>query len=113
MELKAYEQAWLDEFRQVLKEKYPGMVEDVVVFDAQDSTLHLPDDTVNVAVKVNDNENRRQLEKDISRLGHRLAVLSDAMPFIVVYSNSEWKQRQESDSLPYRSGGQSIWLTHQ
>ena len=111
LKLRPDEQAWLEEFRQALEKEYVGLVEDMVVFYAQDSTLHLPVDTVNVAVKVKDNDNRRQVEKDISRLGHRLAVLSDAMPFIVVYTNSEWKRRQISDLLPYRNGGQSLWST--
>ena len=111
LKLRPDEQAWLEEFRQALEKEYVGLVEDMVVFYAQDSTLHLPVDTVNVAVKVKDNDNRRQVEKDISRLGHRLAVLSDAMPFIVVYTNSEWKRRQISDLLPYRNGEQSLWST--
>ena len=113
MMLGADEQVWLNEFRQALKEQYAEVVEDLVVFDANDSALQLPDDTVNVMVRVKDNNERRRLEKDISRLGHRLAVLSDAMPFIVVYTHSEWKTRETSGSLPFRNGGQSQWSTHQ
>lgn len=113
MMLDADEQVWLKEFTKALKEQYAEVVEDLVVFDANDSPLQLPEDTINVMVRVKDNDKRRQLEKDIGRLGHRLAVLSDAMPFIVVYTHSEWKMREISGSLPFRNGGQSQWSIHQ
>ena len=111
MELSADEQVWLEEFQHALQENYPGLVEDLVVFDAQDSTLQLPDDTVNVVVRVNDKGNRRQLVNDISRLGYRLAVLSDALPLIWVYTSSEWKQRQQSNVFPLEESGESKWST--
>ena len=44
LKLRPDEQAWLEEFRQALEKEYVGLVEDMVVFYAQDSTLHLPVD---------------------------------------------------------------------
>ena len=111
MELEVYEQAWLDEFRRALKEKYPGSVADVVIFGTEDARSYVPDYAVNTVVilKKGDQDEIR----DIDYLGYYLAAVSDAIPLIWVYTHAEWKHLQQEKRLPYKGSGTSVWLTPQ
>ena len=109
MELKAYEQAWLDEFRQALKEKYPGMVEDVVIFDAEDAMSHVPHYAVNTVVILK--KGGRDEIRDIDYMGYYLSAVSDTIPLIWVYTQAEWKRLQQEMRLPYKGSGISVWST--
>ena len=109
MELKAYEQAWLDEFRQALEEKYPGMVEDVVIFDAEDAMSHVPDYAVNTVVILKKGD--RDEIRDIDYMGYYLSAVSDTIPLIWVYTQAEWKRLQQEMRLPYKGSGISVWST--
>ena len=106
------EKTWISDYRHALRENYPGLVKDLVVFGRADSTTHLPRDrTVNVVVTIKGGNDWRRLVNEISRLGYKLSVLSDVMPLIWVYTVAEWKQRWHDDTLPYDGAGTSAWLT--
>ena len=107
LKLKPDEQHWLEEYRQELRRQYPGVIEDLVVFDAQESDLFIPDYTVNVVVILK--EGNRQTIKEVDSLGYSLSALSDAIPFIWVYTKAEWQQRQQKSLLPYKGNGVAVW----
>lgn len=107
MELKAHEQAWLKEFRQALNEKYPGMVEDVVIFDAEDASSYVPDYAVNTVVILK--KGGQDEIRDIDYLGYYLSAVSDTIPLIWVYTHAEWKRLQQEMRLPYEGSGTSVW----
>lgn len=107
MQLNQDEQAWLEEYRQALQKNYPGLVEDMVVFRADDARSYVPDYAINTVVILK--ECARQTINDIDWLGYHSAGLSDAMPFIWVYNQAEWKQRQRDGKLPYLGDGTSVW----
>ena len=107
MELTADEKAWLDEYRRALQENYPGMVEDVVIFRSEEGRYHLPDYSLNTVVILKKGDSKTI--KDIDFLGHDLSVLSEAIPFVWVFTHSEWKDHQTRGSLPYIGEGTSVW----
>ena len=107
LNLSADEQAWLEEYGQALRQNYPGKVDGLVVFDAQDSDLFISDYTVNVVVILK--EGSRQTLKEVDSLGYDLSALSDAIPFIWVYTKAEWQQRQRKSLLPYKGDGVAVW----
>ena len=107
LKLKPDEEAWLDEYRRALVEKYPGLVEDIVVFRSEDGREYLPDYTLNTVVILK--KGNRKMMKDIDFLGHYLSVLSEAIPFVWVYTRDEWTQHRRNGSLPYRGEGTSVW----
>ncbi len=109
MELNADEQAWLDEYRLALGNKYPGLVEDMVVFRSDEGRFFLPDYALNTVVILKKGD--RQTIKDIDFMGHDLSVLSEAIPFVWVYTRGEWKDLQRDGSLPYKGEGTSVWLS--
>ncbi len=110
LQLKPDEQAWLEEYSQALRQNYPGVVADLVVFDAQESDLFIPDYTVNVVVILK--EGNRQTIKDVDSLGYSLSALSDAIPFIWVYTKAEWQHRRQKSLLPYKGDGVTVWSNH-
>ena len=107
MELSADEQVWLDDYRHALDKRYPGLVDDMVIFRADDARSYVPDYAVNTVVILKECD--RQTRKDIDHLGYHSAGMSNAMPIIWVYSHSEWKQRQHDGMLPYLGDGTSVW----
>ena len=107
LKLKPDEEAWLDEYRRALVEKYPGLVEDMIVFHSGDGRYHLPDYTLNTVVILKGSD--RETQKEIDFLGHHLAVLSETIPFVWVYSQDEWKHHRLKGSLPYNGDGTSVW----
>lgn len=110
LNLKPEEQAWLEEYSQALRQNYPGKVDGLVVFAAQDSDLFIPDYTVNVVVILK--EGSRQTIKEVDSLGYNLSALSDAIPFIWVYTKAEWQHRQQKSLLPYKGKGATAWQPH-
>lgn len=107
MELNADEQAWLDEYRLALHKNYPGLVEDMVIFRSDEARSYVPDYAINAVVVLKKCD--RQTRKAVERLGYDSAGLSDAMPFIWAYDQSEWKQRRSDGSLPYLGDGTPVW----
>ena len=109
LRLNPDEKQWLADYRQALRERYPGLVKDLAVFAGHESRWHTQKDTVNVVVTIKGSSDRRQLVKDLSGLGYHLAGLSDAMPLIRVYTPAEWRRLRRDDALPYIGKGISVW----
>ena len=108
IKLKPDEEAWLNEYRRALEEKYPGMVEDIVIFRSDEAQSYVPDYAINTVVVLQECD--RRTRKDIERLGYHSAGLSDAMPFVSgLIDQSEWKQRRSDGSLPYLGDGTPVW----
>jgi hypothetical protein len=107
LNLNPDEKKWLDEYRQALEREYPGLIEDMVIFRAEDARSYLPEYTLNTVVILK--RGNRQTRKDVDFLGHSLAVLSDAIPFVWVYTRSEWKHHRLNGSLPYKGDAISVW----
>ena len=109
LRLNPDEKQWLADYRQALREQYPGLVKDMAVFAGHESRWHNQQGTVNVVVTIKGGSDRRPLAKDLCGLGYQLAALSDAMPLIRVYTVAEWRQRRRDDTLPYIGPGISVW----
>ena len=99
VKLKPYEQEWLDEYQEALRQKYAGVFDRLFTFDRADSSMPLPDYTVNVVVILKKGD--RQTIRDVGSLGSRLAVLSEAFPFVLAYTEEDWQRRMKEHSLPF------------
>ena len=97
--LKPYEQDWLDEYQEALRQKYAGVFDRLFTFDRADSRIHLPDYTVNVVVILKKGD--RQTIRDIEFMGADLAALSEAFPFILAYTEEDWQCRIKEHRLPF------------
>lgn len=96
MKLTADEQAWLDAYRQALKEQYPGIVERMLIYGSKARGEDHPDSDLDVLLIVKNEANH--LKRPLRRIGYELAATSDAVPSILAYTQDEWDSRRASGS---------------
>ena len=94
MRLSADEQAWLDTYRQALKEQYPGIVERMVIYGSKARGDDHPDSDLDMLLIVKNDAGH--LKRLLRRIGYELAATSDAVPSILAYTQDEWESRRES-----------------
>ncbi len=98
--LQPYDQAWLDEYRAALEQKYPGQFERLFTFSQDESRIIIPDYTVNTVVIIKDGD--RQTVRDIEWIGTSLSALTEAIPVIWVYTEEEWEWCKKDGHLPFQ-----------
>jgi predicted nucleotidyltransferase len=101
MNLTPDEQTWLDAYCQGLAEQFPNLVEEIVVFGSKARGDARPDSDLDILVIVREAD--RITKREVGMIGHRLAVESEAVPSIRVYTREEWSRRQHHDSPLYRA----------
>ena len=101
MKLTADEQVWLDAFRRALAESLPGVIDEVVVYGSKARGDARPESDLDVLVLLRDGD--RQRKRQVRHLGHRLAVTSEAVPSIMVYTREEWATRGRAGSPLHRA----------
>ncbi len=94
MRLTADEQTWLDTYCQALKERYPGVVDRMVIYGSKARGDHHPDSDLDVLLIVKNEAGH--LKRQLRRIGYELAATSDAVPSILAYTQDEWESRRES-----------------
>lgn len=101
MKLTPDEKAWLAAYRSGLAERFPDLVEALVIFGSKARGEAGADSDLDVLVILRRGD--RNTKKDVRRLGHSLAVLSEVVPSIMVFDREEWKLREQTDSPFYRA----------
>src|SRR5919109_3811267 len=96
MRLTADEQAWLDAYRRILKEQYPGIVERMAIYGSKARGDDHPDSDLDVLLIVK-NETAH-LQRQLRRIGYELAATSEAVPSLLAYTQDEWERRKKSGS---------------
>jgi predicted nucleotidyltransferase len=101
MKLTPEEQAWLDVYRKALADRFHGLVEEVLIYGSKARGEDRPDSDLDVLVILRKGD--RNTKKEVRRSGHSLALLSEAVPSIMVYTREEWGLRERGDSPFYRA----------
>ena len=101
MKLTPDERVWLTAFRRGLAERFPGLVEQVMIFGSKARGEAGPDSDLDVLVILGTGD--RDTKKKVRHLGHSLAVLSEVLPSIMVFDQEEWKLREQTGSPFYRA----------
>ena len=110
LKLRPDEQAWLDEFQQALRDNYPGVVEDLVVFDFAVGVVPsgpVPEPQFMVILK--GSSDREESLAELTWLGDKLAKPYGIAPRILVYTVEDVKQRRKYNRLPFKGEGKSFW----
>ena len=94
--ITADEREWLDGFRDAVSSRFPAIIEDIIVFGSKARGTASADSDLDVLVLLREGD--RSLKSEIRRLGHRLAVTSDAVPSIMIYTRAEWLERRDCGS---------------
>ena len=99
LNLATQEQAWLDSYRQALADSFPDLVEQIIVYGSKARGEAGPESDIDVLVILRRGE--KVTKAKVREIGHRLAVTSEAVPSIMVYTLEEWSARREGGS-PFR-----------
>ena len=101
LKLTPDEQKWLDDYRKALDEQFPGLVDDIVIFGSKARGTATEDSDLDILIVIREGD---WWQKDaVADTGYMLAVETDAVPSILVYTREEWESR--------RSGRAPFWQT--
>ncbi len=101
LNLTADEQSWLDEYRRQLQDKFPGLVEDILIYGPYARGVSDPDIEMEVLVLIREGD--RDKKDEVSYLGYVIDTASfSAAPSISVYTRTEWEKRKQNDSPIYQ-----------
>jgi predicted nucleotidyltransferase len=93
MKLTAEEQKWLDNYRKALSDQFPGVIERMIIYGSKAREDSHPDSDIDILIIIPDSASEIKLK--IRRVGYRLAAVSEAVPSIIVYTNSEWSMNKQ------------------
>jgi uncharacterized protein len=91
------EQAWLDAYRRVLDEQFRGKVDELIIYGSKARGDATPDSDVDLLILIRDGDWR--LEKEIAAPGYQLAIGTDVVPSIQIYTVAEWQRLAELQSV--------------
>ena len=101
MKLTRDEQEWLDAYRSALAEDFPNLVEEILIFGSKARGEAGPDSDLDVLVVIREGDSKRK--REVRRVGHMLAAMSEAVPSIMVYTRQEWTMRERGGSPFYQA----------
>jgi predicted nucleotidyltransferase len=95
LQLTAEEQSWLDAYREALKRKHPGIVQEVLIYGSK-ARAGKRDSDLDVLLIVKNEAGTRK--RELRRIGYLLAATADVLPSILAYTQEEWESRKTSGS---------------
>ena len=96
MNLLPDEQSWLDSFIRTIQQRFPDKIERVIVYGSKARGDAGPDSDLDVLVVLKDDTVSRA---DVRLIGYELALQTDVVPSILVYTIQELEQRREHRSV--------------
>ena len=101
LKLASQEQVWLDSYRQALAGCFPDLVEQIIIYGSKARGDAGPESDIDVLVILR--TGNRTTKAKVREIGHLLAVTSEAVPSIMVYTLEEWSARREGGSPFYHA----------
>lgn len=101
LKLTPEEQAWLDAYRKALAEQFPNLVDEIVIFGSKARGEAGPDSDLDVLIILREGD--KATKSEVRHIGHLLAVTSEAVPSIMVYTRKDWSARGEGGSPFYHA----------
>ena len=101
LNLASQEQAWLDSYRQALANSFPDLVEQIIIYGSKARGDAGPESDIDVLVILRSGD--RISKAKVREIGHLLAVTSEAVPSILVYTLEEWSARKAGGSPFYQA----------
>ena len=96
LQLTAEEQAWLDVYREALKKKHPGTIQEMLIYGSKARGQAHAESDVDVILIVKNEVGPRK--RELRRIGYLLAAKTDVLPSILAYTQEEWESRKRSGS---------------
>lgn len=90
------EQKWLEEYRKTLDEKFPGLVEEMIIFGSKARGTATEDSDLDILLIIREGDWK---EKDaVAEPGYDLAIGTHAVPSFSIYTREEWEDHREGQA---------------
>jgi predicted nucleotidyltransferase len=89
MKLSPEEQTWLNGYRQALSQQFPGLVQHVMIFGSKARGTATADSDLDLLLVIQDGDWR--VKNAVREPGYLLAIGTDVVPSIMVFTVSEWE----------------------
>jgi predicted nucleotidyltransferase len=96
LNLTADEQAWLEDYRETLDKKHPGVVQEMLIYGSKARGQAHAESDLDVLLIVKNNMGG--LKRELRWIGYLLAAKTDVFPSILAYTEEEWESRKRSGS---------------
>jgi predicted nucleotidyltransferase len=97
LKLTPDEQTWLEAYRRVLDERFPGQVEKFIIFGSKARGDARPDSDLDILLVVREGDWHHK--DTLAFAGYDLAIGTDAVPSIQIYTVEEWHQLRQRESV--------------
>lgn len=97
MNLTGEDQRWLEGYQKALEEQFPGLVERVIIYGSKARGTDTPDSDLDVLLLIREGDWR--LKRALTAPGYELAIGTDVVPSIQVYTLAEWQRMGERRSV--------------
>lgn len=95
--LTAEEQAWLEAYRNALREQFPGLVQDIIIFGSKARGTARPDSDLDIVLVLRNGD--WHLKRAVTLPGYDLSIGTDVVPSLQVYTTAEWQELREQQSV--------------
>jgi len=96
VKLSQEEQTWLESFIRAIRRRFPDKIERVIVYGSKARGDAGPNSDLDVLVVLKDDTVSRTR---VRLIGYELALQTDVVPSILVYTTQELEQRREHRSV--------------
>lgn len=101
MKLTSEELVWLDSYRQALSQQFHGLVEQIIIFGSKARETATADSDLDLLVVIREGDWR--LKDAVTQPGYQLALGTDVVPSIMVYTVGEWELNRKRQAPFWRT----------
>jgi hypothetical protein len=97
--LNTEDQAWLDSYRAAIAARFGPLVTSIIVLDPRQEEMQTADSDLDLLLLIEEDDWR--LKSELADVAYELAIGTDIVPSVKIYTRAEWEQLRESES-PFR-----------
>ncbi len=101
MKLQSEDEVWLKDYSKALRDRFPGLVKEVLVFGSKARGDATEQSDLDIIVVIQDGDWRRK--RAIREPGYILSIGTEVVPSIIVYTVDEWEYRRRVQAPFYQT----------
>jgi predicted nucleotidyltransferase len=91
------DQAWLDSYRSAIAARFGPLVSSIIVFGSKARGDSTADSDLDLLLVIEEGDWR--LKSKLADAAYELAIGTDVVPSVKIYTRAEWEQLQENESI--------------
>jgi predicted nucleotidyltransferase len=101
MKLSHEEEQWLKDYQKLLAQGFPELVERIVIFGSKARETATADSDLDILLVIREGD--WKLKDLVTEPGYELAIGTNVVPSIMVYTHEEWEQYQQDEAPFWRT----------